>query len=51
MNLSPEAHPGSYAKDAAENQAKREVCDGADLRTVQTAFVAAWLGPYPSYVG
>ena len=48
-NLSPEAHPGSYTKDAAENEAKREVCAGADLRTVQAAFVSRWLGPYASY--
>lgn len=49
-NLSPESHTTSYAKDAAENEAKREVCDGTDLRTVQAAFVAAWLGAYPTYV-
>lgn len=48
-NLSPESHATSYAKDTAENAARREVCDGADLRTVQAAFVAAWLGPYPTY--
>ena len=48
-NLSPESHATSYAKDAAENAALRQVCDGADLRTVQAAFVAAWLGPYPAY--
>jgi hypothetical protein len=49
LNLSPEAHPGSYAKDAAENAAKAQVCGGADLRTVQAAFVARWLAPYPGY--
>ena len=48
-NLSPESHASSYAKDADENAAKREVCAGADLRTVQNQFVATWLGPYPSY--
>ena len=48
-NLSPESHASSYAKDAAENAAKREVCDGADLRTVQAEFVATWLGAYPTY--
>ena len=48
-NLSPEAHPDSYAKDDAENAARTEVCAGADLRAVQAAFVARWLGPYPAY--
>jgi hypothetical protein len=48
-NLSPESHSSSYAKDAAESAARRQVCDGADLRTVQAAFVADWLGPYPAY--
>lgn len=48
-NLSPEAHPGSYSKDAAENASKAEVCAGADLRTVQAAFVARWLAPHPGY--
>ena len=48
-NLSPESHATSYRKDAAETAAKREVCGGADLRSVQAAFVAAWLGAYPSY--
>lgn len=49
LNLSPEAHPASYAKDSAENVAKAEVCAGADLRTVQAAFIARWLAPYPGY--
>jgi hypothetical protein len=49
LNLSPEAHPGSYSKDAAENAAKARVCGGADLRTVQGAFVTRWLAPYPGY--
>ena len=49
-NLSPESHAMSYTKDAAENAARREVCAGAGLRTVQAAFVATWLGPYPAYV-
>jgi hypothetical protein len=49
-NLSPESHASSYTKDAAETAAKREVCGGADLRSVQAAFVAAWLGPYPTYL-
>lgn len=48
-NLSPESHATSYAKDAAENTAKRQVCNGADLSTVQAAFVRTWLGPYPAY--
>ena len=48
-NLSPESHGSSYAKDAAENAAKDEVCSGASLRAVQAAFVAAWLGGYPGY--
>jgi hypothetical protein len=48
-NLSPEPHPASLAKDTAENDARRQVCDGADLRTVQAAFVARWLGPFPTY--
>ena len=48
FNLSPEVHPGAYAKDAAENAAKAEVCARADLRTVQAAFVARWLAPYPA---
>jgi hypothetical protein len=48
-NLSPERHPASYAKDTAENAAKAQVCAGADLRTVQAAFVARWLAPYPGY--
>ena len=49
MNLSPESHATSYAKDAAENAARGQVCAGADLRSVQSAFVEAWLGPYPTY--
>jgi hypothetical protein len=49
MNLSPESHASSSAKDAAENDARRQVCAGADLRTVQAAFVATWLGAYPQY--
>jgi hypothetical protein len=49
QNLSPEAHPGSYTKDAAENTARAQVCGGADLRTVQGEFVARWLAPYPGY--
>jgi hypothetical protein len=49
MNLSPEAHPGSFNKDSAENVAKAKVCAGADLRQVQTEFIAAWLAPYPGY--
>ena len=48
-NLSPESHATSYTKDAAENEARRQVCAGADLRTVQSAFVIAWLGAYPTY--
>jgi len=49
MNLSPEAHPGSFTKDADENRAKTRVCAGADLRQVQTEFIQKWLGPYPTY--
>ncbi len=49
QNLSPEAHPGSYAKDTTENAAKAQVCGGTDLRTVQAEFVARWLAPYPGY--
>ena len=49
MNLSPEVHPGSSTKDAAENDAKRQVCAGADLRTVQAAFISIWLAAYPGY--
>ena len=49
MNLSPESHTSSYMKDGAENDARREVCIGGDLRAAQAAFVAAWLGPYPAY--
>ncbi len=49
QNLSPEAHPASYTKDAAENAAKAEVCAGADLRLVQAEFIARWLAPYPGY--
>lgn len=49
QNLSPEAHPGSYAKDAAENAARAQVCGGSDLRNVQAAFVKRWLAPYPGY--
>jgi hypothetical protein len=53
-NLSPEAHSGtpnnSYTKDTAENLARSWVCNqGADLRQVQTDFIAMWLGPYPTY--
>ena len=49
MNLSPESHSTSLSKDAAENAARQSVCAGADLRTVQTAFVATWLGSFPTY--
>lgn len=49
QNLSPEAHPGSNTKDAAENAARAQVCAGADLRVVQGEFVARWLAPYPGY--
>jgi hypothetical protein len=49
-NLSPEPHPGSSAKDSAENAAKADVCAGrATLNAEQAAFVAAWLTPYPGY--
>ena len=48
-NLSPEALAGAHSKDTAENAARAEVCGGADLLTVQAAFVVAWLAPYPAY--
>lgn len=50
FNLSPELHPGSSAKDTAENAARADVCAGrATLKAEQAAFVAAWLTPYPGY--
>jgi len=50
FNLSPELHPGSLAKDSAENAAKVDVCAGrATLQAEQVAFVTAWLVPYPGY--
>jgi hypothetical protein len=51
FNLSPEAHPGSFAKDGAENAGKADVCGGrATLQAEQVAFIAAWLAPYPGYL-
>jgi hypothetical protein len=50
FNLAPELHPGSFAKDSAENAAKADVCAGrATLHAEQIAFVATWLAPYPGY--
>lgn len=54
FNLSPEARSGTprnaALKDAAEDRARRQVCDaGAGLRQVQAAFVEQWLAPYPGY--
>jgi len=49
QNLSPELNSRATGKDGAENEAKRQVCAGEDLRTVQFAFITRWLGPYPTY--
>lgn len=50
-NLTPEAHPGSSAKDSAENAAKTAVCSGTiSLVAEQAQFIATWLGPWPAYL-
>lgn len=50
-NLSPEDHPGSFTKDAAENKAKSDVCNGRlTLIEAQTVFIKTYLDPYPGYI-
>lgn len=49
-NLSPELHPGSFTKDAAENQMKADVCSGRKtLIQAQIDFIKQFLAPYPGY--
>jgi hypothetical protein len=51
-NLSPEPHPASSTKDAAENQLKQQLCaakDAATFTSLQVAFVSRWLAPWPNY--
>jgi hypothetical protein len=51
LNLSPEEHPGSFTKDAAENKAHSDVCNGRlTLAEAQRVFVLTYLGPYPGYI-
>jgi hypothetical protein len=49
LNLAPEPLARAHAKDQAENQLRRDICAGGDLRRLQAAFVARWLGPWPSF--
>lgn len=49
-NLSPEDHPGSFNKDGAENQFKRDVCAlRVTLVVAQTVFIGQYLTAYPGY--
>lgn len=51
LNLSPEDHPGSFTKDAAENKAKSDVCNGhLTLAEAQRVFVLTYLAAYPGYL-
>lgn len=60
FNLSPEfadaatpSSPYHNLKDDAENAAKASVCrkvNPVPLATAQVAFIATWLGPWPTYL-
>lgn len=50
-NLSPEEHPRSGTKDAGENKARSDVCNGSmTLAGAQRAFVDTYLDVYPGYI-
>lgn len=50
-NLSPEDHPGSFTKDAAENKARTDVCNHRlTLIEAQTIFIRTYLDPWPGYI-
>jgi hypothetical protein len=49
LNLSPEQHRFSHAKDADENRFKQMVCSGTPLATAQADFVNKWLQGWPGY--